>query len=962
MSLYKLAGQVIPGPDNIRYGERPTIGTRLDFMPQRQGLISMDWSFAILSGEEYAAILSLWQANQQGIDVTYYNEQGVWATRRWYMQKPVAAKRTAFLATGVTIHFTPVYYSGTPLTTASGTSPGADRFPTLSNPPPKARISYTASVWGDPEITIRLDGSGSSDADGVITAYNWADNEDAFRQADGFTGFDPPHEATTAQAIFVYQYFVGMPNPVISLTVTDNAGQTNKTSVQINVPALVGTSAINGKTFAAVGGGTVYVSIDGGLSFTEITGFDGQALSVACPPGTIVWGTNTGKIYRMQLATMPEYIQVHAFTTANAEVTSLAASKTQPGWLFAGTNKGDAALSISRGRGWLALPSPGIAINQAAFSIDNEQQIWLAGTDNAGAKMRVSSDRGQSWSNLDSQVPGAGEGRGIAASSRIWYIGLQGNTVPLRANGLAVTGVTTPADIQGFDMESDGKIFAVDAQGRAYRIVEAQVTTTKQLGTGAAYHVAMDPENDAIALFATDDGLWKTLDDLGKVGQLALAGVGLAMVDFMPPAQPPVAEVIVPTWGGGVGVDGVWYYRKDIGWALRSGDRTAGLGLPEGKYWSKAISDPNDPDTWIIVGNTTDNGPDYYHVTRANPQQVCMQYTLNSPVSPVWITHDAGLTWRPVPLYIPKHRDVHEGAADWYNGARIAHVSFDRAGTGNLVVMGSALLQANSTGNDGIGAGPQYFQSNGVTGNTEVAAWFVSSDTGGLAQIGGPSHQIHPHIDFNYTQVGVSVDDNVAVGAFGGRAGLATDANKWGVWSVDELEPTRMAGSPDTSLVWQFADSWAIDPNGFFAIYGDGILYGTTDYQVDSPTAKVNMQVPSPQQIRTFCSLKDGMRMIVSDGTGWRILKLDDPMHTSTYAVDLPLNGYASTPLISTSHIVGDAQTRTTCAVVLRTKDGNTPSLMTTLVFDEAGWQEIDPPNDQVIFSLFAVLPLVRNA
>lgn len=305
----------------------------------------------------------------------------------------------------------------------------------------------SAAIVGDPQVVVQLNGSGSHDSDGVITAYQWSDNSADFQAIPDYPYFDPPHEGNTAQVTFVYEYVAGMPNPKITLTVTDNAGLTGTKTIEVNVSQLMGQIALAGKKFA-VAANNVYYTADGGLSFISITGFAGNAISVACPANSIVWGNDAGQIFHAQVTNPTAYQQVYAAADNTARVTWISVSKQNPSYVVAGTNKGDVMYSTTAGLSWTEMATPGMAVVKAVFNQDIANEICVVGTDTSSAAglVKITRDWGSSWQTDVEGLPWPSEARAIARSLSKRYVGLQGapttpNPSLFTATGSAWSGV-----------------------------------------------------------------------------------------------------------------------------------------------------------------------------------------------------------------------------------------------------------------------------------------------------------------------------------------------------------------------------------------------------------------------------------------------------------------------------------------------------------------------------------------
>ena len=507
-----LAGVPVMGPNAVTYGETPTIGLRLDGVPQRQGAISMEWRLDAVPNEEFQLIVSLWEANQKSIAVRWLNQKGDWETGNWTMLQPQVGRRQGYAVYGVVIKFLPVVYTGSGLPISTGETPTIYPGWGLANQPPTADISYSAAIVGDPQVVVQLNGSGSHDADGVIVAYTWSDNSAAFQAITGYPYFDPPHDVTGPTATFVYEFMAGMPNPLITLTVTDNAGLTGVKTIEINIALLMSQIALSGKKFA-VAAGNVFYTLNGGLSFESITGFPGAAISVACPAGTIVWGNDAGQLCYSPLTNPPAFVNVFSFDDPTGLVTWVSVSKSNPTYVIAGTNKGEIAYSVTSGMSWAPLSSPGFAVVKTVFNQDVANEICAVGTDATKARVAITRDFGSSWQSDEAGLPTTGEARAIARSIRLRYVGTQATTTPL----LAATGeawiavdLGVSADIQDLSLADGNAVVAGDAQGRIHKITETTLVSTVATGAGIVHCVTHDPNQSSVVLIGGNNGLYCT--------------------------------------------------------------------------------------------------------------------------------------------------------------------------------------------------------------------------------------------------------------------------------------------------------------------------------------------------------------------------------------------------------------------------------------------------------------------
>ena len=203
---WALKGTPVFGPDGVSYQETHIIGIRLDGAAYRQGPMAMEWRYQVLPIAELSVILSIWEETYPMTTVRWLTPGGVWMTSPWCMQQPQIGRRSGYHAYDLVIRFTPVSYTGAGLATSTGTDPTIYTGFNAPNPLPVARISYTAAIVGDPQVVVTVDGRGSTDADGVVTAYTWTDNAATFQSVPGYPAFETPHEFAIATATFVYAY------------------------------------------------------------------------------------------------------------------------------------------------------------------------------------------------------------------------------------------------------------------------------------------------------------------------------------------------------------------------------------------------------------------------------------------------------------------------------------------------------------------------------------------------------------------------------------------------------------------------------------------------------------------------------------------------------------------------------------------------------------------------------------
>lgn len=126
---------------------------------------------------------------------------------------------------------------------------GGTTTPTPTPPPPNVPPTASAgdSFSVDGSATVTLDGSASSDSDGVIDSYSWTQTDGPTVALEGADG---------ASATFVAPELIDGTELVFSLTVTDNEGDSDSASVTITVrPSTLPRVSLGGRILPALSQG-----------------------------------------------------------------------------------------------------------------------------------------------------------------------------------------------------------------------------------------------------------------------------------------------------------------------------------------------------------------------------------------------------------------------------------------------------------------------------------------------------------------------------------------------------------------------------------------------------------------------------------------------------------------------------------------------------------------------------------
>lgn len=667
---WALNGTPIPGPDAVVYTEMAA-SLRMDGVPIRQGMLAMDWQYQSMLIDDYALILAAW--TYPVCTVVWLDAMGSWQTSDWCVAKPHIGKRSGFHAQDVVMRFTPIVYTGAGMSIAHGSEPTLYGGFDVANPPPVARIAYTAAIVGDPEVVVNLDGSGSTDADGVIVAYTWTDNAAAFQALTDYPAFTSPHETTGAMTTFVYPFSKAMPNPVVTLVVTDNAGQEGSTQVTVDIATLVAALPTKGIRMLVVAGGTAYVSYDGGLEFQPIT----DVANVTCAAGAggyIVLGTESGAIY---VTLNDSLVGARDVCTMPTAVKKIAVSPQATSSVAAIDSDGNVVYSSSSGQFWSSIGNPTTVGTHVAWNSDVANDLGVG-----GLSVLHTRNAGVIWEHEAGLVDGAW------TTQRSLWLRYAGGAGLYAATGDAwvaiddTLAVTALSPIGGTDKN---RIIVGLADGTLIRVVETEKQVTQTVGSrinDLARH------GDSLILIGTNAGLYKSLDDLASVGLMMFPGLTVPSVDFLRDSGAGNGEIVLPVIGD-VDVAGIWHHIYNVGWTRKNG--TGDSALPVGFDWFHVVADPYDRAKWAALGNTPGHGRNFDH---RNGEVVCT----GMDVSPLWVTTDSGLTWNPVRLFADSHvghvLDDAGGFMEW-NGFTLDDMEFDRVATRKLFVFGHGAFAAN---------------------------------------------------------------------------------------------------------------------------------------------------------------------------------------------------------------------------------------------------------------------------
>jgi len=667
----------IMGPDTVRYVEVPTVGLRLDKRPQRQGATSMEWHYSAMPISEFEQIYALWEANMQSIAVTWLNPNGDWVSSTWHMLQPEIARRETFYLYDITIRFVAVFYTGSGLPITTGQTPTIYTGWGEVNKPPTAKIDYTVAIIGDPEIVISLDGRGSSDPDGIIMGYAWTDNSAAFLATPNYPTFTTPHEASTATTEFRYQYMAGMPNPIVTLSVTDNAGLVGTATITVDIVSLVAASPTSGKRFIVAAGGSAYYSLDGGFSFLEITGISGVT-AVCGAGGCIMVGCDNGEIYRCPNDQPSTSTLIYTMT---GSVVDMACARQTPSCVTAVSADGSVITSNDAGLTFSDLGTPDTGLLDVSYNLDASADVGIS-----GSSVQHTRNLGALWEQDTSGLPG-GSWACVQRTSRLRYAaGSPGLFVASGSGWTTISGVTGNLTALSEPGSTDKNVVVVgDDSGKLWLVTET--TVTRSLTHNSAIRSCFrDPTTDSLVLIGTATGLYKTMDGLQSIGLMAFEGLDVLRMDVMREGTPFGLGELIVCGGGGLGIGGVWHYvangSSPAAWVYKS------TGLPVGWSWFQITADPYDKKKWALLGNTEGNNLNCtYDSTNV--------YAKGTTKSPVWMTLDAGMTWNPVPITglppvataFPTDRDRLGGQAPWV-GVSLASLAFDRTANRKLFLFG----------------------------------------------------------------------------------------------------------------------------------------------------------------------------------------------------------------------------------------------------------------------------------
>lgn len=92
-------------PDHVTYTLRPVVGRTLIAGPLLQGVPMVVWNYAVLSVDEFNAIINLYNPQNPLVTITYPDENGTWLQKKAVMEPPSYGNRQTMFVFDLALSF-----------------------------------------------------------------------------------------------------------------------------------------------------------------------------------------------------------------------------------------------------------------------------------------------------------------------------------------------------------------------------------------------------------------------------------------------------------------------------------------------------------------------------------------------------------------------------------------------------------------------------------------------------------------------------------------------------------------------------------------------------------------------------------------------------------------------------------------------------------------------------------------
>lgn len=508
---------------------------------------------------------------------------------------------------------------------------------------------------------VQMDGSASYDPDGNVQTYAWT--------ATGAT----PSSSSEVKPLFVYVTLDG--SQQITLTVTDDLGQTN--AVTVTLPASTDSSIVRRQLLIAEGT-TGLTFLNDGETFQTFprAGQSCTAVPAINEKGTLISGWDDGAIYKIN----DERTAIESLTTlAGGQINALWVNEGDANNILAGA--GSKLYQASDGATYVLRKDVGATINDCQNSPANVNEVRVA----AGQYLKLSFDGGVTFSDV---ITGAAGTTARMIATAPWghacvFIGgaatadaikfEEGYTVDwsdVASPPTALRTITALLDTQGFVVgDGGGKLYKLLWDGSGFDATDiATISGTPSIDDGIR-----DGKLSGLHFYATTDGTRKlvNLATIYDVRNTAAIQIGYGAIGRY--VVPGTVELLCLTKG--IASGGVGHYVPGVGWTLKNS------GLPTGVIYGRWVAgNPFNADEWLLLINTSNNH-DYKRTAGAIKCN-------DSTTDPLWYTADSGATFTAVSLTLDAS----------FADLGINQVEFSTTTDGNWFLVGRRTSLGDDTG------------------------------------------------------------------------------------------------------------------------------------------------------------------------------------------------------------------------------------------------------------------------
>lgn len=369
-----------------------------------------------------------------------------------------------------------------------------------------ATVLQVVSI-GDPTYLVLFDGSSSYSNRGPIVSYDWTFPDPIYNKYGS---------ASQVWAAFEESTITGGNSAAMTLTVYDEAGNTDTLTSGITLEALVSQSplmyrhlyaALTTKGVGSQDGGGTWNTVQIPALSVAASNYDDNATYTTT--GYALFGTSDGKIYKTE-----DFAQsVREVTTLGGRVTHVHIAELSASRCLASTSDGEVYRSTDKGETWTLVHNFGEPVKQAEFGYQDFNYMTVITEGNRpGAYITI--DAGATWIHLTD----------FGDKEMNWYAG--GASTPYFAHTQGVVASRPAPDPLLFpasgtanvvamtvNLDDDAGVMVVDNTGQHWNLVSGVFNPTAYNGDNITRHMVRDGDIPPLVYYATVEGVYKSLDN-----------------------------------------------------------------------------------------------------------------------------------------------------------------------------------------------------------------------------------------------------------------------------------------------------------------------------------------------------------------------------------------------------------------------------------------------------------------